>query len=166
MDVPITVTVDYNSSNIELLFDNESLTVVWILDWTNFMQTKYRTPSQTVHSSIILCCHETCDSPWAIHWFIQAYLLLWKHVSASHCLATDVSAVLLWLHTSGFQVSCHNIYVIIQDMPNHPVTLVITLNFILKNICFWNSFINALQSLPVPIQVRLWSFKTNTFIID
>jgi hypothetical protein len=27
----------------------------------------------------------------------------------SHCLAMDVSAVLLWLQTSGVQVSCHNI---------------------------------------------------------
>jgi hypothetical protein len=38
----------------------------------------------------------------------KAYLLKRKRVSASRCLATDVSAVFLWLHTSGFQVSCHS----------------------------------------------------------
>jgi hypothetical protein len=27
---------------------------------------------------------------------------------ASRCLAMDVSAVLLWLHTSGVKVSCNN----------------------------------------------------------
>jgi hypothetical protein len=29
---------------------------------------------------------------------------------ASRCLPMDVSAVLLWLHTSGVQASCHNIF--------------------------------------------------------
>jgi hypothetical protein len=32
---------------------------------------------------------------------------------ASRCLAMDVSAVLLSLHTSGVQVSCHSIYIYI-----------------------------------------------------
>jgi hypothetical protein len=32
-----------------------------------------------------------------------------KACLASRCLAIDVSAVLLWLHTSGLQVSCHNV---------------------------------------------------------
>jgi hypothetical protein len=30
----ITITLDYNSSHIELLLDNEFLTVVWILNWS------------------------------------------------------------------------------------------------------------------------------------
>jgi hypothetical protein len=38
----------------------------------------------------------------------QQYSLLRKRVSASRCLATDVSAVLFWLHISGFQASCHS----------------------------------------------------------
>jgi hypothetical protein len=33
LDASITVTLDYNSSHIELLLDNESLTVVLILTW-------------------------------------------------------------------------------------------------------------------------------------
>jgi hypothetical protein len=34
LDASITIALDYNSSYIELLLDNESLTVVWILNWS------------------------------------------------------------------------------------------------------------------------------------
>jgi hypothetical protein len=30
----------------------------------------------------------------------------------NHCLAMDVFAVLLWLHTSDVQASCHNVYIL------------------------------------------------------
>jgi hypothetical protein len=33
LNVPITTALDYNRSHIELLLDNESLTVVWLLHW-------------------------------------------------------------------------------------------------------------------------------------
>jgi hypothetical protein len=68
LDVSLTITFDYNSSHIEIL-DNESLIVFWISDWslvsrilyldvwtsdwTNFMRTEYRTPSQTVYCSLL-----------------------------------------------------------------------------------------------------------------
>jgi hypothetical protein len=73
------------------------------------MLAEYRTLSRTVDSSVILRCHETCDSLQATRSFIQAYSLPWKCVSTSRCLASDVSAVLFWLHTSGVQASCHSI---------------------------------------------------------
>jgi hypothetical protein len=34
LDVCITITLDYSSSHIELLLDNESLIVIWILNWS------------------------------------------------------------------------------------------------------------------------------------
>jgi hypothetical protein len=34
LDLSITITLDYNSSHTELLLGNESLTVVWILNWS------------------------------------------------------------------------------------------------------------------------------------
>jgi hypothetical protein len=74
------------------------------------MQTKYRTPSRTFDSFVILCCHETCDNLRATCWFIREYWLPRKLVSTSRCLATDGFAVLFWLHTSGVQVSCHIMY--------------------------------------------------------
>jgi hypothetical protein len=46
--------------------------------------------------SLCICCHS--DS------------LLRKQCLPSHCLATAISIVLLWLRTSSFQASCHNIF--------------------------------------------------------
>jgi hypothetical protein len=88
---------------------------VWISDWTNFMRTEQRTPSRTVDSSVILCCHETWDNHRATRWFIQAYSLPRKCVSTNRCLATDVSAVIFWLHTSAIHASCHNTFLICQS---------------------------------------------------
>jgi hypothetical protein len=34
LDASIAVAVDYNSSHIQLLLDNESVTVIWISDWS------------------------------------------------------------------------------------------------------------------------------------
>jgi hypothetical protein len=33
LDVSVTNTIDYNSPHIELVLDNESPTVVWLLNW-------------------------------------------------------------------------------------------------------------------------------------
>jgi hypothetical protein len=59
---------------------------------------------------LLFFCYETCDSPHTTCWFLQAYSLTRKYDSSSRCLATDVSAELFWLHTSGLQASYHNIY--------------------------------------------------------
>jgi hypothetical protein len=83
---------------------------VWISDWTSFMWTEYRIPSRIIESSVVLCCHETYVNLRATSWFLQAYSLPLQYVSTSRCLATDVSVVLFWLHTSGVQASCHNIF--------------------------------------------------------
>jgi hypothetical protein len=115
----------YNSSHTELLFDNESLTAVWILNWSlvsslpylavrisywaNFMRTEYRTPIRTVDSSVILCFHETCLD-----------LLLREKCLPSRGLATDDSVVHLWLRTSGFQASCHNILTYLWNTLSKP----------------------------------------------
>jgi hypothetical protein len=62
-------------------------------------------PSQSpwIHISIETCCYFV-----ATLLFPQAYSLLLTHL-ASRCLATDVSAVLFWLHISSVHASCHNI---------------------------------------------------------
>jgi hypothetical protein len=63
-------------------------------------------------SSAIVCLSvavETCVKFVATLWFLQAYPLPRIRVLGSRCLGMDVSAVLLWLHTSGVQASCHNI---------------------------------------------------------
>jgi hypothetical protein len=39
MEVCNTITLDYKSSHIELFRDNESLTVVWISDWSLVSRT-------------------------------------------------------------------------------------------------------------------------------
>jgi hypothetical protein len=52
-------------------------------------------------SSLTVCCHETCVNS-----------LLREQCLSSRCLVTDVSVVLLWLRTFGFQASCHNIVTI------------------------------------------------------
>jgi hypothetical protein len=91
------------------LITNLSLYFFWFSDWSlvsnlvfsrcpNLVGTEYRTPSRTVDSSLILCCHETC-----VNSFIREQCL------PSRYLATDVSVVFLWLRTSDFQASCHNI---------------------------------------------------------
>jgi hypothetical protein len=87
---------------------------------------------------------------WEIHWFIQAYLFLWKRVSAGHRLATDISAVLLWLRTSSVQASCHNIVKskimqVLENM-NNP--------HIISYICFKNT-----SKMPALVWQGLWKIK-------
>jgi hypothetical protein len=119
LDVVITISLDYNSSHFGLLLDNETLTVVWISDWslvsrilylevwisdwTHFMRTEYRIPGLTVDCPVLF----SVATKRVTRWFIQACSLPQKRVLAGRCLATDISAVLLWLHTSGFQPLCH-----------------------------------------------------------
>jgi hypothetical protein len=76
-----------------------------------FWRTEQRSPSLIV---ILLFCLsgavETSVSFAATIWFLQAYPMLCIRVSESRRLVMDISVVLLRLHTSGIQASCHNIY--------------------------------------------------------
>jgi hypothetical protein len=68
---------------------------------------------QNTQSDSLFPCYSLL--PWNV-WQSPTSALIYmsvlprKRVSASRCLAAGVSAVLLWLHTSGFQASCHDTY--------------------------------------------------------
>jgi hypothetical protein len=56
-------------------------------------------------SSAILCVNFVAKI-----WLLQTYSLLRIRVLASRCLAMYLCVVLLWLHTSGVQASCRNMF--------------------------------------------------------
>jgi hypothetical protein len=51
---------------------------------------------------------DTCVN-FVANLFVSTSLFIVETCLASRCLEMDVSAVLLWLHNCGVQVSCHNI---------------------------------------------------------
>jgi hypothetical protein len=80
------------------------------------MRTEYRSPSRTV---TILCYSLLPRNMWQSpgnDLFIQAYLLPRKRVSASHCLATEVSAVLSDCTLPAFK--CHITIQCVHKVPS------------------------------------------------
>jgi hypothetical protein len=77
--------------------------------FTTSGRTENRSPSPAVH--VIMCSFVaagTCVTFVATLWYTSLSLTVETYL-ASRCLAMDVSAVLLWLHPSDAQASCHNI---------------------------------------------------------
>jgi hypothetical protein len=70
-------------------------------------RTEYRSRFPTLH--VIACLSVAAGTVCSVTtlWFLQAYPLPRVSALASRCLATDVYAVLLWLHTSGVHASCY-----------------------------------------------------------
>jgi hypothetical protein len=89
---------------------------VWISDWTTFMRTEYRSPSSTVDFPLLFSVATKRVTISGQRCEIYKRIRCSGNVSDSRCLATDVSAVLLWLFTSDVQASCHNtIWIMYKD---------------------------------------------------
>jgi hypothetical protein len=75
----------------------DSLSLYWsLLDWTASMQTEYRSSNRTVNCSLLFCSTQQRSYCWL------------RYLENVFIEALSGNGRPLRLHSSGFQLSCHN----------------------------------------------------------